>query len=88
MLKKLALAAVLAVGGLSLAVAGPIKGPIKGPVGGPIKLPIPVGGPGGPGFGGPHFHHGGHFWGGRFWGYGIGPCWRLDPYGEFVWVCY
>jgi hypothetical protein len=31
---------------------------------------------------------GGHFWHGRFWGYGIGPCWRLTPYGEYVWVCY
>jgi hypothetical protein len=39
----------------------------------------------------PHFGgggRGGHFWHGRFWGYGIGPCWRLTPYGEYVWVCY
>jgi hypothetical protein len=50
-------------------------------------------GGGGPHFGGggPHFGgggRGGHFWHGRFWGYGIGPCWRLTPYGEYVWVCY
>ncbi len=31
----------------------------------------------------------GRYWGGRWWGYGIGPCWRYNPfYGSYVWVCY
>ncbi len=39
---------------------------------------------GGRGFGG----RGGHFWHGRYWGYGVGPCWRWNPFfGGWVWVC-
>jgi hypothetical protein len=90
MFKKLALAAVLTLGGISLAAAHP--GPVKGPGGGPIKFPGgPIKLPGGPGFGGPHFgphgFAGPRFWHGRYWAYGIGPCWAPSPAG-FVWVCY
>jgi len=35
-----------------------------------------------------YYGGGGRYWGGRYWGYGVGPCWRVTPYGGFVWVCY
>ncbi len=31
--------------------------------------------------------HGRRFWHGRWWPYGVGSCWRLTPYGEYVWIC-
>jgi hypothetical protein len=31
---------------------------------------------------------GGRYWHGRYWGYGVGPCWRVAPYGGWVWACY
>jgi hypothetical protein len=50
------------------------------------------------------WHHGGHhggwrhggwhggpgrWWGGRYWAYGVGSCWRWNPYtGGWIWVCY
>lgn len=46
---------------------------------------------GGGHFGGGHFggRGGGRFWGGRWYGYGVGPCWRWNPfYARWVWVCY
>jgi hypothetical protein len=55
------------------------------------------GGHGGGGFyGGGHHGGGGYYggggrgryWGGRWYGYGIGPCWRWNPFfGRWIWVC-
>jgi hypothetical protein len=35
------------------------------------------------------YHGGGRYWGGRWYPYGVGTCWRRDPYsGSWVWACY
>lgn len=46
--------------------------------------------PGGVYRGGPGWYGGrGRYWGGRWWAYGVGPCWRYNPfYANWVWVCY
>jgi hypothetical protein len=51
----------------------------------------------GGGFHGGGFHGGGRggfrggrgrYWGGRWYGYGVGPCWRWNPFfGGWVWIC-
>jgi hypothetical protein len=96
-----ALAAALALGSLSLTTdafahgGGHGGGHFGGGHFGGHGPAVHFGGGHGPGghFGGGHGGHvfagghGRHFWHGRWWGYGVGPCWRLDAYGEYVWVC-
>ncbi|CAJ0863930.1 hypothetical protein AMST5_01626 [freshwater sediment metagenome] len=47
-------------------------------------------GGGGGGWGGHYYRGGGaRWWGGRWWPYGVGSCWRWNPYwARWVWVCY
>ena len=31
----------------------------------------------------------GRYWGGRYYAYGVGPCWRWNPfYARWVWACF
>ena len=92
----LALAAVLALGSLSLTTDAFARGAGHGGGHGGGRVAHFGGhGPGGHFVGGHRGGgrvfaggHGRRFWHGRWWGYGIGPCWKWsDAYGEYVWVC-
>ncbi len=92
MLRNLTLAAAVAAALTfpmgATAFAHPHGGPHGGPHFGGGGHPH-FGGGGGHGFRGGGGGHGGRFWHGRYWGYGVGPCWRWNPFmGGWVWVCY
>jgi hypothetical protein len=43
----------------------------------------------GGGWGHPGWRGQGRYWRGRWWPYGVGSCWRYDPFfARWVWACY